>query len=124
MSYRDQDKRRATANAYQNKRYREDPEYRRKRLEATERGRLRRDYGLDTEAYLGMFEEQEGKCLICKQKLVRGHTCVDHDHSTGEVRGLLCRHCNAGLGQFHDSPTLLLDAAQYLLRHQSLEQGQ
>jgi hypothetical protein len=39
---------------------------------------------------------------------------IDHDHTTGEVRGLLCPTCNAGLGHFKDSPELLLKAALYL----------
>lgn len=50
-------------------------------------------------------------CVICgsKEKLV-----VDHDHKTGKIRGLLCNHCNRGLGHFKDDPMLLEFAAQYL----------
>ena len=52
------------------------------------------------------------ECVICgsKEQLV-----VDHDHVTGKVRGMLCNHCNRGLGHFRDDPMLLEFAAQYLL---------
>ena len=51
------------------------------------------------------------QCVICgsQEKLV-----VDHDHKTGNIRGLLCNHCNRGLGHFRDDPMLLEFAAQYL----------
>ena len=51
------------------------------------------------------------ECVICgsAEKLV-----VDHDHKTGEIRGMLCNHCNRGLGHFRDDPMLLEFAAQYL----------
>ena len=51
------------------------------------------------------------ECVICgsNEALV-----VDHDHKTGEVRGMLCNHCNRGLGHFRDDPMLLEFAAQYL----------
>ena len=51
------------------------------------------------------------ECVICgsEEPLV-----VDHDHNTGEIRGMLCNHCNRGLGHFRDDPALLEFAAQYL----------
>ena len=51
------------------------------------------------------------ECVICgaEENLV-----VDHDHGTGAVRGMLCNHCNRGLGHFRDDPVLLEFAAQYL----------
>jgi hypothetical protein len=61
------------------------------------------------------FVEQEGLCGICGGVL-EGWTSaqVDHDHSTKEVRGLLCGDCNRGLGMFKDTPSILLSAAVYL----------
>ena len=51
------------------------------------------------------------ECVICgsNEKLV-----IDHDHKTEKVRGMLCNHCNRGLGHFRDDPLLLEFAAQYL----------
>lgn len=51
------------------------------------------------------------ECVICGDE---GKLVVDHDHKTGQVRGMLCNHCNRGLGHFRDDPTLLEFAAQYL----------
>ena len=51
------------------------------------------------------------ECVICGSE---GALVVDHDHVTGKVRGMLCNHCNRGLGHFRDDPVLLEFAAQYL----------
>lgn len=68
-------------------------------------------YFIDKEEYIGMELAQESKCCICKnkEKLV-----VDHCHSSGKVRGLLCRKCNSGLGLFGDSVVFLKNAIEYL----------
>lgn len=68
-------------------------------------------YGMEYGTYDKMVKEQSGKCLICakEKKLV-----VDHDHETGNVRGLLCNLCNLGLGAFKDSPSYLTSAIKYL----------
>ena len=57
------------------------------------------------------LKESTMECVICgmEAKLV-----VDHDHVTGKIRGMLCNHCNRGLGHFRDDPALLEFAAQYL----------
>lgn len=79
---------------------------------------LRRHYGLTVEQYDAMVVEQSGVCLICMKPPRSGkRLSVDHDHATGEVRGLLCHVCNQGLGYFYDDPELLRLAAAYLLRH-------
>jgi hypothetical protein len=60
---------------------------------------------------LANIKETTKECVICGNK---GKLVVDHDHKTGQVRGMLCNHCNRGLGHFRDDPTLLEFAAQYL----------
>jgi len=72
-------------------------------------------YGLSTEKYESMFKSQNGGCRSCgKQSLDGKRLFVDHDHNTGTVRGLLCHHCNAGIGHFFDDPFLLQCAIKYL----------
>jgi hypothetical protein len=67
---------------------------------------------LSRKYYATLFEEQDGKCLICgleSQKL-----CIDHDHATDKIRGLLCRDCNLMLGHARDDQDILRNAANYL----------
>lgn len=63
------------------------------------------------ENLLKEIKEETKECVICgsQEKLV-----IDHDHKTDKVRGMLCNHCNRGLGHFRDDPLLLEFAAQYL----------
>jgi hypothetical protein len=71
----------------------------------------RRTYGLTPEEYGQLFHNQNGVCAMCKE---RKTLQVDHCHSTGKIRGLLCRECNLGLGHLKDSILLLNSAIQYL----------
>ena len=66
--------------------------------------------------YQNLLEKQNGCCLICgKSEKENGQRLsVDHNHSTHQVRGLLCRNCNTGLGAFKDDCTLLGKAIAYL----------
>jgi len=72
-------------------------------------------YGLTEEQFLTLITVQNNACAICQQLFneLRG-ACVDHDHGTGEVRGLLCRQCNSGIGMLKDSPRRLRRAYCYL----------
>lgn len=77
---------------------------------------LKSRYGITESDYYTMFSKQEGKCAICLVDycLSKRSLDVDHNHSTGVVRGLLCNNCNRGLGHFQDSPLFLLNAYKYL----------
>ena len=76
----------------------------------------KRDYGISFDDALKMFDEQKGKCKICGDDMHKGKRgfCVDHDHKTGKVRGILCNHCNSGLGMFKDNTKSLENAIKYL----------
>jgi len=87
------------------------------RAELNRKYRLRAKYGMSLEEYDALFAEQLERCAICREKQQYKRLAVDHDHLTGEIRGLLCENCNAGLGRFMDDRLLLARAAEYLLIH-------
>lgn len=105
---------RACVSTYQRKRYAEglDPY-----CSIRERGyRLKKQYGMTLEDYAIMSEQQDNKCSICLTPTKTNVSlCVDHNHDTGEVRGLLCQPCNSGIGFLKDDPTILARAINYLL---------
>lgn len=82
-------------------------------------GHLRRKYNLTQADYDALLLNQNGVCAICQRKPDEIKTqwptlAVDHDHTTGKVRGLLCNLCNTGLGFFQESPDLINAAGRYL----------
>lgn len=72
-------------------------------------------YGITSLQYEAMKLKQGG-CGICGKVLRVKKYCVDHDHVTGKVRGLLCSRCNKGLGYFGDNLAGIKKAYEYLLR--------
>ena len=80
------------------------------------RKHYRAKYGITVEDYDRLFELQDGKCAICGDSDTGkfNHLCVDHDHKTGEVRGLLCNPCNKGIGCLRDDKEILKSAISYL----------
>jgi len=85
---------------------------------------LKRKYGITPEQAQALYDQQEGKCAICdkpvsldnRDKPKSEHSAIDHCHKTGEVRGILCFHCNQGIGKFYDDPERLRKAAAYVDR--------
>lgn len=73
-------------------------------------------YGLSPEDHAALINLQEGRCAICGKFPDTRGLFVDHDHTTGKVRGLLCVKCNTGLGMFMDSIDNLTGAISYLKR--------
>lgn len=70
-------------------------------------------YGITIKDYADILIEQEGACAICG-KIPENRLCVDHDHNSGKVRGLLCNKCNLGLGYFGDDLAIIMNAVIYL----------
>lgn len=113
-------KRREYAKQYVAMRLRADSQYQ-------QHSRRRRRYGIEPDEYIWLWHEQNGKCAICKEpetSLYRGNVrslAVDHDHTTGKIRSLLCNSCNNGLGRFKDDISRLQAAIDYLTRHTTNE---
>lgn len=89
-----------------------------KRKESSKRANLKARYGISFETYTSMLMTQSGQCAGCGSPPKIGRALnVDHDHSTGKIRGLLCDGCNLAIGIVKDSSSLLLRLAQYLDQH-------
>lgn len=83
----------------------------------------RKQYGITTAEYNILFEVQNGLCAICNQKEEAKkqygvkRLSVDHCHSTGKVRGLLCYNCNFAIGFFRDNSEVMEQAIKYIKKH-------
>ena len=73
-------------------------------------------YGLSMDEYNAMIDAQDGKCAICNYMFgqTKGDIHVDHCHTEGHVRGLLCNNCNRAIGLFNEDTESLEQAIQYL----------
>lgn len=86
---------------------------------------LKKRFGISLIDFRQMLASQDGRCAICMMKLVvsaprrgrRDLACADHDHDTGQVRGILCNRCNTAIGLLNDNIALLQVALNYLKRH-------
>ena len=85
--------------------------------------KLKMMYGLTKVQYQGMLDAQHGCCAICKRpsSSFSRPLGVDHNHSTGKVRALLCGQCNSGLGMFRDDTTCMRNAIEYLEQHDTID---
>jgi hypothetical protein len=85
---------------------------------------IERLYGLTREQYKALYARQGRKCAICKrpERSARNKLlAVDHCHETGQVRGLLCTHCNRAIGLLQDDPKVVKSAAEYITRNLQLK---
>ena len=109
------------------RRYRDDPEFKAAHERGNREGAYKRKFGINTETYENMLEACNNVCQICNKPETRSsrgrkaepmRLAVDHCHTTGKVRGLLCQACNTALGQFNDDTDLLTKAINYLKERQ------
>jgi len=76
---------------------------------------MKSKYNLSHEDWSKMWENQDKKCLICEKPFIEpSNACIDHNHETGEIRGLLCKNCNFIIGLLHDDPKWAIRIAKYL----------
>lgn len=101
------------------------PAYKQPVTPARRAGHLMARFGMTLDHYVRLLKNQNGVCAICEQPETRivGGTlsslAVDHNHSTGGLRELLCFRCNNGIGHFGDDPEIVDRASAYLRRHAS-----
>jgi len=95
--------------------------YKERMYKRSDKAALKRKYGMSTNDYDKLLIKQNNLCAICNKPEIHFNSkgriqrlSVDHCHSTGIIRGLLCKNCNSGLGQFRDSSEIMLKAIQYL----------
>ncbi len=90
------------------------------------RKKLLDGYGLTADEYNRLLAKQKGRCAVCggSSNSSRASSdlsfCVDHDHITGQVRGLLCGSCNRAIGMLKDDPAIIEAAAQYVRSHRQV----
>ena len=100
-------------NKYQREWYQNNKELHKSRVMASRNPAMMRarKYGLTPTDVNAMLALYNGKCYLCKE---RPASCIDHDHATGRVRGVLCNGCNTGLGKLGDTIAGLERAIEYL----------
>lgn len=111
--------RRRIKNARRRASYARDPSTIKASNKRSHRRRQLRQYGLTEAQFAALFRAQGNACACCGRTTNKGNKswCVDHDHQTGEVRGILCGLCNTGIGALGDNLEGLKKAVKYLRRH-------
>ena len=80
--------------------------------------KLKIKYGISLLQFKQMKLDQNNKCAICNSEFNNPkYTCVDHNHSNGKVRAILCHQCNTGLGMFKEDPKIFASALKYLKKY-------
>jgi hypothetical protein len=88
--------------------------YRTKNYADIRNGRYKKKYGITYDEKLEILEKVGYKCAICQDSVTVENSQLDHNHETGDVRGILCINCNLMLGHSKDNADILKRAVQYL----------
>lgn len=107
---------------YEDKKQRHPSKPKKEKVAETPRDYQRLFYrGVSAIAFKAIFDSQNGLCGICEKSMdfLAKDTCLDHDHATGLVRGILCGRCNLGIGHLKDNTEVLHRAISYLEKHES-----
>ena len=83
---------------------------------------LKKKYGITLDQYQELWDKQAGLCYICglaervndRTGKVREYLSIDHNHVTGEIRSLLCHHCNTALGHVNENSAILQRMLEYV----------
>jgi len=78
--------------------------------------RIKHAWKMSPEEYDGFIDKEGTLCPICKKSFGEVAPCLDHNHKTGKIRGVLCRRCNSGIGLLCENIDILLSAVEYLRR--------
>lgn len=89
-------------------------EFRKKFPEKGRDWQLRRDYGITLKDYNEMLRLQNNSCKLCEVSPIK-KPAVDHNHTTGKVRGIVCQGCNIVIGFFESRPQAVDNVKQYLM---------
>lgn len=86
---------------------------------------LKYKYKLEIEHYNSLLQEQNNSCAICKtifkiDNKIKKKLFVDHNHDSGQIRGLLCQKCNSAIGLLQDSPEIIINAFNYLINNDKI----
>jgi len=100
------------------KKWRSQPHVRERDREYAVRFSKRYRYGMNWDQFQAMLDRAGGKCEVCRKpfehRSQRNGACIDHNHETGEIRGLLCHSCNRAIGLLGDCPERLEKMILYL----------
>jgi hypothetical protein len=96
------------------KQYMSNPDIKQRELSNNSGRRLGKLYGISLDEYDRMLEKQNGVCAVCSKPPNGRRLHVDHDHKTGEIRGLLCSGCNVALGAVNDNTSVLQKLISYI----------